>query len=76
MSATLITLLIQAGLTYGPEFVTSIIAIMKNPNATFDDVEALFSKVKPYSAYGIPDKPATSAPNTVAGLPTNIPVTA
>lgn len=51
----LIALLIQAGLQYGPQFVTQLIAILKNPNATVADVENAFKDLKPYSAYGIPD---------------------
>ena len=53
----LITLLVTAGLQYGPEFVTSIIAILKNPNATIQDVENAFANLKPYSAYQIPNIP-------------------
>lgn len=59
----LITLLITAGLQYGPEFVTSIIAIIENPNATVADVKAAFSNLKPYSAYNIPNIPTTSGIN-------------
>lgn len=55
MSPAIIQLLIQAGLQYGPAFVTSVIAVFKNPNATVADVEALFAGVKPYASYGIPD---------------------
>lgn len=62
MPPAIITLLIQAGLQYGPAFVSNIISIMKNPNATIDDVEKLFATVKPYSAYGIPDKASMSQP--------------
>lgn len=51
----LIPLLIEAGIKYGPEFVLNIIAIIKKPDATVDDVEALFKNVKPYAAYNIPD---------------------
>lgn len=56
MPPQLIILLVQAGLTYGPEFVAAIAAILQNPNATVADVEAAFKQLKPYSAYGIPDK--------------------
>jgi hypothetical protein len=51
----LIVLLVQAGLQYGPTFLASITAILKNPNATIADVESAFQNLKPYSAYGIPD---------------------
>ena len=54
MPASLIISLVTAGLQYGPEFVTSIIAILKNPNATVQDVENAFANLKPYSAYNIP----------------------
>ena len=57
----LITLLITAGLQYGPEFVTSIIAIIENPNATVADVKAAFANIKPYTAYNIPNLPTTPA---------------
>jgi hypothetical protein len=49
-------LAISLGIQYGPEFVTKLISILKNKEATLDDVEKLFADVKPYSAYGIPDK--------------------
>ena len=55
MPPTLIALLVQAGLQYGPQFVTDIIAILKNPNATVADVKAAFSNLKPYEAYNIPN---------------------
>lgn len=51
----LIALLVQAGLQYGPEFVTKIIAILRNPNSTVQDVENVFANLKPYEAYNIPD---------------------
>lgn len=55
MSPALIQLLIQAGIQYGPGFVTDVIAVLKKPDPTLADVEALFANVKPYAAYGIPD---------------------
>lgn len=55
MPETLIPLLIQFGLQYGPEAVTSIIALIKNQGATLQDVENAFANLKPYAAYGIPD---------------------
>jgi hypothetical protein len=60
MPASLIILLVQAGLQYGPGFVSDIVAILSNPNATVADVEAAFKNLKPYSAYGIPDKIVTT----------------
>ncbi len=57
MSPAIVQLLIQAGIQYGPAFVTEAIAIIKNQNATVADVEALFAKVKPYEAYNIPNIP-------------------
>lgn len=56
----LITLLVTAGLQYGPEFIANIIAILKNPNATIQDVENAFANLKPYSAYNIPNIPQTT----------------
>lgn len=61
MPPQLIVLLVQAGLTYGPAFVQSIIAIINNPASTPADVAAAFSNLKPYSAYGIPDIAPTKA---------------
>jgi hypothetical protein len=60
MPASLIILLVQAGLQYGPGFVSDIVAILNNPNATINDVEAAFKNLKSYSAYGIPDKIVTT----------------
>jgi hypothetical protein len=61
MPVSLITLLITAGLQYGPEFVMSIIAIIENPNASVNDVKLAFANLKPYSAYGIPNIPIGTA---------------
>lgn len=61
MPVSLIVLLVQAGLQYGPDFVSSIVAILNNPNATVNDVEAAFKNLKPYSAYGIPEQLAVAA---------------
>lgn len=68
MPVSLIPLLIQAGLTYGPEFVQSIVALINNPNASVNDVAAAFANLKPYSAYGINPPPTVTvgAPSTVA----------
>ena len=51
----LVQALVIAAIQYGPEFVTKLIAILRNPSATVDDVEKLFANVKPYASYGIPD---------------------
>lgn len=64
MPTSLIILLVQAGLTYGPKFVTDIVAIINNPGSTPQDVANAFSNLKPYSAYGIPDV-APKAPTTM-----------
>ena len=61
----LISLLVTAGLQYGPEFVTSIIAILENPNSTVADVKAAFANLKPYSAYNIPNLPVTPVQSSV-----------
>ena len=76
MNPALVALLIQAGLTYGPQFITDIKNLMNKTNVTIEDIETVFANVKPYSAYGISavvsaDKP--TPPTTVAGLPTSIP---
>ena len=66
MTPALAQLLIQAGLQYGPAFVTSIIAVLKKPDPTIADIETLFADVKPYSYFNIPDIAPTapvSAPN-------------
>lgn len=52
----LVEALIIAGVKYGPDFVSKIIAVINKPEPTVADVEALFASVKPYEAYGIPDK--------------------
>jgi hypothetical protein len=56
MSAQLLEALILASLKYGPGFVTDVIALFKQKEITIDQVESLFANVKPYEAYGIPDK--------------------
>lgn len=70
MSPALAQLLIQAGLTYGPEFVQSIIAILKKPDPTLADIENLFADVKPYSFFNIPDV-APTAPIAPTQPPAN-----
>lgn len=62
MSPALAQLLIQAGLQYGPEFVQSIIALLKKPDPTIADIEALFADVKPYSFFNIPDVAPVAPP--------------
>ena len=57
MSPTLIALIIQYGLQYGVPAVTEIISTLRKPNATIDDVEALFAKLKTYAEYQIPNLP-------------------
>jgi hypothetical protein len=72
MPPALIVGLVTAGLTYGPQFVSDIVAILNNPAASVADVEAAFANLKPYAAYGIPDI-APTKPTVV--VPTQIPVT-
>lgn len=48
--------LVSVGIQYGPDFVAALIKLLKNKDATIDDVEKLFADVKPYSAFGIPEK--------------------
>ena len=71
MSPALVMLLVQAGLTYGPQFITDIKTLLAKTDVTIADIEALFANVKPYAAYGIPDN---SIPTTQAGLPTKLSV--
>ncbi len=49
----LIPLFLEATIHYGPEFVSSVIALMKKETVTLDEVEALFANVKPYTSYHI-----------------------
>ncbi len=56
MSPALLEALVIAAVKYGPGFVSDIIGLFKQKTPpTIDEVEALFAKVKPYEAYGIPD---------------------
>ena len=54
MSPVLIQLLIQYGIQYGIPAAEEIIAVLKKPDATVADVEALFAKIKTYEQYNIP----------------------
>lgn len=55
MNPALVALIIQYGLQYGTPAAMEIIAVLKNSNATISDVEALFTKIKTYEQYNIPD---------------------
>lgn len=69
MSPAIIQLLIQFGLQYGPEAVTAIAGLWKNTAATVEDVEAAFTNLKPYSAYGInPPAPVNVVSTPVAPI--------
>lgn len=59
MDPATIALILGYGLKYGPEVATMIIGLFKKTTVTVDDVEALFAQIKPYAAYGIPDKAPT-----------------
>jgi hypothetical protein len=61
MTPAVIAALIQLLVTYGPEAVSAIIALMKKQTITIDDVETAFAALKPYSAYNIPDLPDAPA---------------
>lgn len=61
MSTTLITALIEAGIKYGPEFITSVKSLLSKKDPTIDDVVSLFANLKPYASYGIPDTAPTVA---------------
>ncbi len=53
MSAAAIEAIVILAAKYGPEFVTSIIALFKKRDVTIEEIEALFANVKPLSSYGI-----------------------
>ncbi len=40
---------------YGPQLIVELQAIAQKKDPTLADFAALFAKVKPYEAYGIPD---------------------
>lgn len=62
MSAAAIEALVVLAVQYGVPFVQNIIATMKKQNVTLDELDALFNSVKPYEAYGIPDKVPSQIP--------------
>lgn len=62
MPPELIASLVLLAAKYGPEFVASIIALLKQKTVSIEDVEKLFSNVKPYADYNIPDIAPSSAP--------------
>jgi hypothetical protein len=48
--------IVQLGAKYGPEAVTAIISLFQRKGGVaVQDVLDVFSALKPYSAYGIPD---------------------
>jgi hypothetical protein len=54
--------IIQLAAKYGPEAVADIIALFsKKGGVTPQDVIDAFASLKPYAAYGIPDKVPTPA---------------
>ncbi len=55
MSPQAIEALIILAAKYGPELVVNIIAVFKKQDPTLEDFHVLFSNVKPYEAYNIPD---------------------
>lgn len=51
---------------YGPGVIGQIDALIRNPNSTLTDVQAIFSDLKPYDFFGIPDvAPAPPGSSTV-----------
>lgn len=48
-----IAAIIELAAKYGPEAIHGIIALFKPNGATAEEVIAAFTKLKPYSAYGI-----------------------
>lgn len=57
MSAAALEAIIILAAKYGPEFISSLIALFKAKEITVQQVEELFANVKPYEAYGIPEIP-------------------
>ncbi len=55
MSPALISILLQYGIQYGIPAVMEIIALIKKPDATVADIEALFAKIQTYEQYNIPN---------------------
>ena len=65
----IIALIIQEALQYGPEFVKGIVSALQRKDVTVAEIESLFSGVKPYSSYGIPDKvPVTTTTTTTTNI--------
>jgi hypothetical protein len=52
----ILTLAVQSG----PEFITTLLALLKQETVTIEDIQKLFDNVKPYEAYGIPDVAPTA----------------
>lgn len=57
---------------YGPGVISQIDALLRNPNSTLADVQAIFSDLKPYDFFGIPDV-APLPPGTVVTTTTVTP---
>jgi len=55
MNPALIGVILQFAVQYGIPAAQEAIALLKKPDATLADVEALFAKVKTYEQYNIPN---------------------
>lgn len=62
MTPATIVLIAQFAVQYGIPAAQELIALLKKPDATIADVEALFAKVKSYDSYNIPNLPVPPTP--------------
>lgn len=49
-------LILSLVVQYGPDIIPAVKAVLNKKDATVEDVEAIFAGLKPYAAFGIPDK--------------------
>lgn len=70
-----IMLIGQLALKFGPQLALGFAKLFEKKTVTVEDVEAAFAQLKPYSAYGIPDKIDTdpSVPPVPTPTPTQPP---
>lgn len=61
--------LLILGAQYGLPFVIDCIKSLKKTDITINDIEVLFSNVKPYEAYQIPDIVPGNASNIFNPIP-------
>lgn len=55
MTPEIAFLILQYGLKYGPDVAIAISQLFQKKDIKHDDIVAVFSNLKPYEAYGIPD---------------------